>query len=201
MNTIRHGLAVLMLISVPIALGLWYAIHPFARAWRRVGAIGTYGILAVPSFLLGAAVWRSRDILLGADLGAQPLLLAVAAVAAVAGAAIARQRRRHLNQRILAGFPELSRTDRGRLLTEGIYAKTRNPRYLEFLLFVLAYVSVADYAGTWALWILSFPLTHGIVLLEERELRDRFGVEYEEYCRRVPRYLPLRAAGSRRSTS
>jgi protein-S-isoprenylcysteine O-methyltransferase Ste14 len=28
------------------------------------------------------------------------------------------------------------------------------------------------------------------VLLEERELRDRFGAEYDAYCRRVARYLP-----------
>jgi len=28
------------------------------------------------------------------------------------------------------------------------------------------------------------------VLLESRELRERFGAEYAEYCRRVPRYLP-----------
>ena len=28
------------------------------------------------------------------------------------------------------------------------------------------------------------------MLLEERELRERFGTEYEDYCRRVPRYLP-----------
>jgi len=30
------------------------------------------------------------------------------------------------------------------------------------------------------------------VLMEERELRDRFRAEYEEYCRQVPRYLPRR---------
>jgi protein-S-isoprenylcysteine O-methyltransferase Ste14 len=29
-----------------------------------------------------------------------------------------------------------------------------------------------------------------VVLLEERELRDRFGAEYDEYCGRVPRYIP-----------
>jgi len=27
-------------------------------------------------------------------------------------------------------------------------------------------------------------------MLEERELRERFGAEYDAYCRRVPRFLP-----------
>jgi protein-S-isoprenylcysteine O-methyltransferase Ste14 len=30
------------------------------------------------------------------------------------------------------------------------------------------------------------------VLLEERELAERFGAEYLDYCRRVPRYVPRR---------
>jgi protein-S-isoprenylcysteine O-methyltransferase Ste14 len=28
------------------------------------------------------------------------------------------------------------------------------------------------------------------IALEERELHKRFGVSYEEYCRRVPRFVP-----------
>jgi protein-S-isoprenylcysteine O-methyltransferase Ste14 len=87
------------------------------------------------------------------------------------------------------GVPEVSKTDKGRLLSEGIYARTRNPRYLEFVAFSFVYVAFANHTGTWVLFALIFPALHLVVLLEERELRERFGAEYEEYCGRVPRYL------------
>jgi len=66
-------------------------------------------------------------------------------------------------------------------------------RYVEFTVFVLAYVAFANYAGTWILWALGWPAIHAVVLLEERELHDRFGQEYVDYCRLVPRrYMPRR---------
>ena len=192
MTTIRYFIAVITLLSVPPAIGLWYAIHPFARAWRRVGPIATYLTLSVPTVGLGWLLWRMRTTLVGADLGTQPALLVVAAAAIFFGVRIARARRLHLTQRILVGVPELSRTEKGHLLTEGIYAKVRNPRYIEFMTFVLAYACVANFSGTWALTLLIIPALHVIVLLEESELRDRFGAEYDDYCRRVPRWVPLK---------
>ena len=38
-----------------------------------------------------------------------------------------------------------------------------------------------------ALWVPGIWL---IAVLEERELRERFGAAYDAYCRRVPRFLP-----------
>jgi protein-S-isoprenylcysteine O-methyltransferase Ste14 len=188
----RYVVAVMMLVSVPISLSLWYFIHPFAHGWRRLGPVWTYAILAVPSLAIGLGLFRFRQSLLGRDLGTNPLVIALTVPAAVAGILVARARRRHLTQKILVGVPELSSTDASRLLTEGIYARVRNPRYLEFLLFVLVYVGFANYAGTWVLYALCFPAIHLVVVLEERELLDRFGEKYEAYRRRVPRYLPRR---------
>jgi protein-S-isoprenylcysteine O-methyltransferase Ste14 len=31
---------------------------------------------------------------------------------------------------------------------------------------------------------------YAVVVVEERELRERFGLAYEEYCRQVPRFVP-----------
>jgi protein-S-isoprenylcysteine O-methyltransferase Ste14 len=122
------------------------------------------------------------------------MLLAVPA--AVLGVRIAHARRRHLTQRILVGVPEISSSDKGRLITDGIYGRIRNPRYLEFLLLSFVYVAFANYSGVWVIYALMFPAIHLVVLLEEPELRERFGAEYEEYCRRVPRYIPRRRSAA-----
>lgn len=188
--TPRYVVAIMMLLSVPPGIALWYAIHPFARWWRKIGPTATYLILLVPAFGLGAVLWRFRTPLLGTDLGLQPISLALALVSGVVAWRIARARRRHLTLRILVGVPELSTTDRGQLLTDGIYGRVRNPRYIEFMLFVIAYAGVANYSGLWLLTLLMFPAIHVIVLMEEAELRERFGTDYDEYCRRVPRWFP-----------
>ena len=64
-----------------------------------------------------------------------------------------------------------------------------------FLALLLMAASASSWrAGLWmaALLGLCVPTLYLIVLLEERELRDRFGEEYEAYCRRVPRFVPKR---------
>jgi len=188
----RWLVAVLMVVMLPPAIGAWYVIHPFTRFWRRLGTVASFCVIY--SLLISAAMllWHFSPALVGRDMGFQPVLMVLAVPAAVLGGVIARQRRKYLSQRILVGVPEISTADKGRLLCEGIYARTRNPRYLEFVLLSFVYVAFANHSGTWALYALTFPALHLVVLLEERELRERFGAEYEEYCRRVPRYLPKR---------
>lgn len=192
MNQARYVVGVLMMMFLPPAIGSWFLIHPFVRFWRRLGTVATFSVLY--SLLLSVAflLWEFRKTLLGTDLGLQPLLLVPAVPAAVVGFLVVRQRRRVLTEAIRNGYPEVSRTNKGRLVTEGIYTRMRNPRYIEMLLLGFVYTAFANYSGLWIVYALTFPAIHLVVLLEERELRDRFGAEYEEYCRRVPRYIPSR---------
>ncbi len=59
---------------------------------------------------------------------------------------------------------------------------------------MLAYALVANYVGGYIVSALCLPTIYLMVLLEERELRARFGMEYLEYCQRVPRFVPKRWA-------
>jgi protein-S-isoprenylcysteine O-methyltransferase Ste14 len=194
LDTARHFVAVLLLVTLPPAILLWVAIHPCARFWRRFGVFGTYALLSPPTAALMWLLFHERARLLGRDLGTSWPLVAPAVGCVVVAGWMAWQRKRYLTFAILAGAPELSRqAHAGQLLSEGPYARIRHPRYVEVVVGTLGYALFANHIGTYLLWALSLPLLYLVVVLEERELRERFGAAYEEYCRRVPRFVPRRS--------
>jgi protein-S-isoprenylcysteine O-methyltransferase Ste14 len=79
-----------------------------------------------------------------------------------------------------------------RLVVEGPYRYVRNPLYEgDFCLIVGAALLTRSWvlmlAAVLDLGLLAFQLP-----LEERELRERFGVPYRRYCELVPRFIPRR---------
>ena len=64
------------------------------------------------------------------------------------------------------------------------------PRYLDLILGIGGLSLIVNYPGMYGLFLATWVGIYFIVLLEERELRQRFGAPYEEYCRNVPRFLP-----------
>ncbi len=83
------------------------------------------------------------------------------------------------------------------LRTGGVYRISRNPMYLGVYATVLA--SVLYTLNPLVLVVGAFVVYvhHAIVLAEEKYMRMAFGREYEEYCRRVGRYMePIPFRGS-----
>ena len=183
----------MVLSMLPPALFFWFLVHPFARFWRRLGAVWTYALVSLPTLALMAGLFLHRDRLLVVDYGFSLWLASVAVVVLVFAGLVTARLRRQLTTRIRVGLPELSSADEpGRLIAEGIYARIRHPRYVEMTLWMLAYALFANYLAVYVTFALSLPTLYLLVLLEERELRERFGAAYEAYCRRVPRFVPRR---------
>ena len=192
MDTFRYIVGVLLVVGLPPGVLWWFVLHPFVGFWRRLGvrlAMIVLGLFLLASVLALATI---RDSLLGADLGLSRPLFAVGIVLMVFAALIGLKRRKHLTVRILAGVPEVQSDPekRGRLLQEGPYAVVRHPRYVEVVLATFAYAAIANYVGCWIMVIAMVPLLHLVVVLEERELVERFGAAYRDYATRVPRYIP-----------
>jgi protein-S-isoprenylcysteine O-methyltransferase Ste14 len=78
-----------------------------------------------------------------------------------------------------------------RLVQGGLFAHCRNPLYLGNLLIVLGLAVASDSLVFLTIAMPFFTFAYmAIVAAEENYLRGKFGTEFDDYCRRVPRFLP-----------
>jgi len=77
------------------------------------------------------------------------------------------------------------------LVQGGIYALTRNPMYLGNGLLILGCALILNAPG---FYLVALPLMllayASIIAAEEAYLRQKFGAQFDDYCRRVNRILP-----------
>jgi protein-S-isoprenylcysteine O-methyltransferase Ste14 len=179
-----------VVIAFPLFLS-WLLIHPFAYAWRKLGAF-TYIIVLI--FLAGTIAGIDKLYNVHEDLlyfGANYITAWLSIPCFIIAVIMAAYYYKHLDIGILIGLPEITRENYpGKLLTEGIYSRIRHPRYVGAFLFVLGLALVANAPISYVVAFLLIPLIYIIVFFEERELKKRFGPEYEKYCREVPRFFP-----------
>ena len=78
-----------------------------------------------------------------------------------------------------------------KLVISGPYAYVRNPMITGVFLILLGEALIFSSLAI-GIWTAIFTIINMIYfpLSEEPDLRKRFGKEYEEYCKHVPRYIP-----------
>lgn len=79
----------------------------------------------------------------------------------------------------------------GRLVVRGLYRYVRNPMYLSVTAIVLGEVVLTRSTGLavyWVIWFLCVNLF--VIAYEEPTLRRQFGASYDEYVKRVGRWIP-----------
>jgi protein-S-isoprenylcysteine O-methyltransferase Ste14 len=138
-----------------------------------------------PVVFLGL-VGGTRPIAFGGTLASDRALDAVGVAVALLGQllraaviGLAYIRRGGLNKKVYAD----------RLVVEGFFAHSRNPLYVGNYLAVIGLLLVHN---SWPGYLVGVPFFTfaylAITAAEERFLHGKFGADYEDYCRRVPRY-------------
>ncbi|RLK62439.1 isoprenylcysteine carboxylmethyltransferase family protein [Atopobacter sp. AH10] len=78
------------------------------------------------------------------------------------------------------------------LITDGVYGIVRHPVYSAFFFILTGCLLLT---GNWCLLILPLVfylfLTWLMLQTEEKWLRDKFGKEYDDYCKEVHRVIPF----------
>jgi protein-S-isoprenylcysteine O-methyltransferase Ste14 len=188
---VRYVIAFVLVVTGPGSVLFWFVIHPFAAFWRRVGpgwaylaGFSLFAIVTLPLVLLSG--W-----LLSIEFGTRATTVVVGLLVGVLAAILGRGWRRHLSWRMYCGVPELApHRYPGTLLTDGMYARVRHPRYLEVLLEYLACAFISNFLAAYALTVFMAGAIAILIPLEERELAARFGRAYEQYRARVPAIIP-----------
>lgn len=183
-----YWLAAFMLAVFPAAVLYWLLIHPFAPFWRRLGRPLAYTVVTVVCLGVAWGIFQFHGAMLAVRWPFSWWLAGLGVVLYGAAIWFEVQCRRHLKVSTLVGAPELGDAP-GKLLTEGIYRRLRHPRYTSVILGVTGWACFLNYPAIWLLAAAVVPAFWLVILLEERELVERFGAAYEEYRRQVPNRL------------
>ncbi len=151
------------------------------RAFKAVMALPFQVTVVIPLILLYCSGWQPDNMVLwtsflGIAVFFAGLLLAVSTIRLFS----------KLGNGTLAPWDPTSK-----MVITGPYAYVRNPMITGVVLILIgeALMLVSWIIGLWAVVFLIINMFY-FVLSEEPGLRKRFGQEYEEYCRNVPRYIP-----------
>jgi protein-S-isoprenylcysteine O-methyltransferase Ste14 len=183
-------LAQSIVLLYPPVIFFWLIVHTQIRHWRSLGKRAYWiACLVWPLFTIPALYFREQIFSRVFEVRAWSIALGAAAIMLAFG--IARQAAKVISLKTLVGIPELEPSRNMQpLLRSGIYSRTRNPVYLAHWLLILASAAWSGYAANWALFLLDTLLLPLMVRAEEQELLERYGTEFEDYRRAIPRFFP-----------
>jgi protein-S-isoprenylcysteine O-methyltransferase Ste14 len=178
--------AIVLFLQLPIPL-YWFVLHPFRVWWRRYPrAVYVVGLSCSWLPVTIAILALHRKLFMNQWPPMPRLATGLALI--VVEAWVFWKVRRDLGTARLVGKTELA--GGGEIERGGMYSRIRHPRYVASFLAILGACLLAGTRVMYlaaAVWV---ALMAGVISLEEREMRARFGGSYQEYCGKVPRFLP-----------
>jgi protein-S-isoprenylcysteine O-methyltransferase Ste14 len=168
----------------------WLLVHPFANRWRRVRYnLELLAILWILLWCLAWAAsypWRLTALYQGAEGWAVAPYLWIFSLIMYY-----RASRGFTLARIIGWYELRPKAVPGSLVTDGVHAIVRHPLYLGHLCTITAFALCAGTVACAGLYVFAVVMGAIMIVFEERELRSRFGTEWDAYCERTPALIPM----------
>jgi protein-S-isoprenylcysteine O-methyltransferase Ste14 len=185
LSVVATGLACLYL-PVPFIMS-WF--HLFDGVWKRMGA-WSY-LFHVPVYLALVALTASlHDVFRDSAWPWATAVSVVGGVVVAAAFALLFATHRSVGLATAMAIPQVTRSPDRTLITGGVYAHIRHPRYTVLMVGSLGNFLLTGYELLLAAFCVTTAATLVMARLEERELVAHFGPAYQRYRERVPAFFP-----------
>ncbi len=178
------------MILYPGVFLFWFVFHTRIDYWRTLGKRAYLWTLIGWPFLSSTLLLFS-DRIFRVRWPPPWWLLAIGVIAGAAALWAGGQAAKVISRATLLGLVELEpQRNRQPIMQTGIYARTRNPVYLTHWLIIVCAAALSGYAANWVFLGIDSLVLPLLLRTEEKELIARYGREYRDYMRRVPRFFP-----------
>lgn len=184
-------LAFFTILIWPVVPLFWIPVHGLSRFFKRIGLL-TYIMPPLIWIPIAYFVFKHKEALIGFRYELSPVVNITGFALLLAGTFLHLWTGRLLGLWGLMGIPEVSKRLEGRLVTEGPFRVVRHPTYLAHTMLFSGVFLLTEVITVGILTMADFLIVNLIIIpLEEKELSERFGEGYREYCKRVRyRFFP-----------
>lgn len=183
-------LALITLILWPVIPLFWIPVHGGITVFRRLGPL-TYIMPVMTWVPLALFMYSQRHFLLSFKIEIPLFLKAGGFLLLAAGTVLHLWTARLLGLRGIIGIPEVSPRREMKLVREGPFAVVRHPTYVAHTLMLSGVFLLTGVVTIGLITLLDFIVVNTVVIpLEERELRERFGEDFDRYRQDVPAFFP-----------
>jgi protein-S-isoprenylcysteine O-methyltransferase Ste14 len=186
-------LAIAALLLWPAIPLFWIPVHCVPGLFRRLGFF-TYILPFITWLPIAYITFGQRNVLLRHRIELPAMANLMGLFLLILGAGLQAWTLALLTLPVIMGMPEVTKSVPGKLVTTGPFGIVRHPTYLSHTLMLLGLFLMTGVTALGIVMVIDAIVVNSIVIpLEEKELLQRFGKEYEEYRQKVqPRFLPLR---------
>lgn len=186
-------LALMMVMMWPLVVMFLIELHFAIDFWRRLG-VWTYLVLFIEWLPVGFAIYFLRDVILYYQFVPGVPFLIVGVVAIALGIALHSWTIKLLGVKATVGYTEIkpdSQSENQGLITSGPFSVVRHPSYWAHTAIIAGIFLITGVISVGIVAIIDLAITNFITTkIEDRELLERFGNQFAEYKKKVPRFFP-----------
>lgn len=188
-----NELALMMLSMWPAIPMFLIQLHLVPSFWRKLG-IWTYLVWLLEWLPIVYVIRSLQDVLLQHEIQVTSPIIAIGVFFVIAGIVLHSWTAKLLGIKATVGYTELVPEDdvnNDNLIVSGPFSVVRHPSYGAHSFILVGTFLITGVVAVGIMAIIDLLIAYFVTMeLEERELVERFGDQYNEYRKKVSKFFP-----------